>query len=72
MTERQEPNESPEFWFNSKTNEVESGKQSLAIYRIGPFRSANEAREAYETIRLRNLSWDEADANWDDKPGTRN
>jgi hypothetical protein len=56
-----------EFWFNSRTKEVDVGKQSLAIYRIGPFHSAAEALNAYEVIRVRNQAWDDADADWDAK-----
>ncbi len=26
-----------EYWFNTKTQEVEIGKQSLSLDRIGPF-----------------------------------
>ena len=64
ISESENQGENQEFWFNSQTNEVEVGKQSLAIYRIGPFRTANEAKAAYEIIRLRNKSWDDDDEEW--------
>jgi len=47
-----------EFWFNTKTKEVEQGKQVSALYRIGPFRSAEEAKRAYEIIAERNKELD--------------
>ena len=48
-----------EFWFNTKTNEVEEGKQTAALYRIGPFASRAEALRAYEIIAERNKKLEE-------------
>lgn len=42
-----------EYWFNCKTNEVEIGKQSLSMDRIGPFESFEAASKALETLALR-------------------
>ena len=42
-----------EYWFNTKTNSVEIGKQSLSLDRIGPFSTYEEAEKALETIALR-------------------
>lgn len=50
-----------EFWFNTKTGEVEVGKQTLAVYRIGPFSSREEAQKAYEILKSRAEKWDEED-----------
>jgi len=50
-----------EFWFNTKTGEVEVGKQTLAVYRIGPFSSREEAQKAYEILKNRSEKWDEED-----------
>jgi len=50
-----------EYWFNTKTNEVEEGKQSIAYYRIGPFATRAEAERAYEIIKERNEKLDEED-----------
>lgn len=41
------------YWFNTKTGEVEAGKQSLAHYRLGPFDSAEEAARAPEIVAER-------------------
>lgn len=48
---------STEFWFNTKTNEVELGKQSIAVYRIGPFKTRAEAERALEILRARANAW---------------
>jgi hypothetical protein len=45
-----EHDEHPEFWFNTKTGEVEVGLQTAAPYRIGPFASRHEAERALEII----------------------
>jgi len=50
-----------EFWFNTKTGEVEVGKQTLAVYRIGPFQTRQEAKRAYEILKARSEKWDEED-----------
>jgi hypothetical protein len=39
-----------EYWFNTKTNEVEIGKQSLSLDRLGPFATFEQAKNALETI----------------------
>ena len=42
-----------EYWFNTKTQEVEVGKQSLSLDRLGPFSTFEEARNALEVIANR-------------------
>jgi len=42
-----------EYWFNTKTKEVENGKQSLSLDRLGPFASKQEAENAVEIIARR-------------------
>lgn len=42
-----------EYWFNTRTNEVEVGKQSLSIDRLGPFYSRLEAEQALSIIAKR-------------------
>ncbi len=41
------------YWFNTKTREVEFGPKSLALYRIGPFDTAEEAARAEEIVSSR-------------------
>jgi hypothetical protein len=54
-----------EYWFNTKTNEVEIGKQSLSLERLGPFDTFEEAKNALEIIARRAESLrDEDDENW--------
>jgi hypothetical protein len=47
----------PEFWFNLKTLKVEVGLKSAAPYRVGPFRTREEAAKALELLRTRSESW---------------
>lgn len=54
-----EKDESPEYWFNTKTGSVEVGKQSAAIYRLGPFSTRAEAEKALETLKKRSQEWQE-------------
>ena len=41
------------YWFNTRTNQVEIGPQSLSIDRLGPFHSVAEASRALDIIRER-------------------
>lgn len=45
--------DSEKFWFNTKTNQVEFGRQSLSLDRLGPFDSEEEAGRALEIIANR-------------------
>jgi hypothetical protein len=49
--------QSVEFWFNSQTGQVEVGPQSLALHRLGPFNSREEAAKAPEIIAARAAAW---------------
>jgi len=55
--------EEQEYWFNTKTGQVEQGKQSLAFYRIGPFKTRAEAELALETLAKRSEDWQEEQEN---------
>lgn len=55
----------PEFWFNTKTNEVEIGKQSIAVYRIGPFKTRSEAERALEILANKSKQWSDSDSEED-------
>lgn len=54
-----EQDEVPEFWFNTKTGLVEVGKQSAAIYRLGPFATRIEAEGALQLLKERSKAWRE-------------
>lgn len=53
------------WWFNQRTGEVEEGPQSLAIDRLGPFASREEAERAEEIVAERARQWAEEDAEED-------
>ncbi len=42
-----------EYWFNTKTQSVEVGLQSLSLDRIGPFSNRRDAERALEIIAER-------------------
>lgn len=46
-----------QFWYNSKTGEVEDGPQSLAVDRVGPFATREEAARAPQTLAERAKAW---------------
>ena len=50
-----------EYWFNTKTMSVEVGKQALALYRIGPFETREDAEKAFEILKSRSKTWSEED-----------
>ena len=50
-----------QYWFNTKTMSVEVGKQALALYRIGPFETREEAENALEILRSRSKAWTDED-----------
>lgn len=50
-----------EYWFNTKTMSVEVGKQALALYRIGPFETRQDAENAFEILKSRSKTWSEED-----------
>ncbi|MEY4743502.1 MAG: hypothetical protein RIR34_841 [Actinomycetota bacterium] len=60
-----EPSEG--YWFNTKTLKVESGLLTAAPYRIGPFKTADEAARALEIIRERSMAWSESEKNEDQR-----
>ena len=49
--------EAKEFWFNTQTKTVEVGKQTAALFRIGPFSNREEASRALEIIEQRTQAW---------------
>ena len=57
-----------EYWFNTKTNEVEIGKQSLSLDRLGPFESFEEASNALEIIARRAKALRNEDESSEDWP----
>jgi hypothetical protein len=50
-----------EWWFNTKTNEVEYGRLTAAPHRLGPFESAEDAARALEILSARSREWNESE-----------
>lgn len=55
-----------EWWFNTKTQEVEEGPQSLWVDRLGPFATREDAARANEIVAERSREWAAEDAAEDD------
>lgn len=55
-----------EWWYNSRTGQVEEGPQSLATDRIGPFQTREEAERAPEIVAERARKWAAEEAAEDD------
>ncbi|HRP99861.1 MAG TPA: methionine aminopeptidase [Terrimesophilobacter sp.] len=55
-----------EWWYNSRTGQVEEGPQSLAADRIGPFDTREDAERAPEIIAERARAWADEEAEEDD------
>jgi hypothetical protein len=55
--------EKQSYWFNQRTGQVEVGPKSIALDRLGPFDSAEEAARAEKIIaeRARRLREEEAE-----------
>jgi len=55
-----------QWWYNTKSGEVEFGLLTASVYRIGPFDSREEALGALDRVRRRAETWAEMDASEDD------
>lgn len=53
------------WYFNTRTGQVEQGKGGNWDDRMGPYDSADEARQALATAQARVEAEDEADAAWE-------
>ena len=64
--------EDQQWWYNSRTKQVERGKQSNAIDRVGPFATEEEARHAPEKLQENAQRWaaeEAADNDWGRRSG---
>lgn len=52
------------FYFNTKTQQVEQGRQSPGHLRMGPYATYEEAAAALETAHEHSAAWDEEDRAW--------
>ena len=53
-----------EYYFNTRTQMVEKGRQSSWEHLMGPYDTAEEATKALETARKRSQAWDDDDREW--------
>ncbi|WP_324651103.1 hypothetical protein [Georgenia sp. H159] len=60
------PHDLDEWYYNTRTGEVEQGKKSGSLHRMGPYPTREAATEAYERAADRNEAWDAADKAWED------
>ncbi|MCM0638375.1 SPOR domain-containing protein [Cellulomonas wangsupingiae] len=51
-----------EYFYNTRTHEVEEGRQSDWSQLMGPYATREEALQALERARARNDAWDAQDA----------
>ncbi len=65
--EEMEPTERSEYYYNTRTGQVERGKQSAAVHRMGPYPTAEAAAEAYARAAESNEAWEEEDRAWRDE-----
>lgn len=56
-----------QFWFNTRTKQVEEGRQSHFTDLIGPYPTRAAAEQALQTAASRNEAWDDEDERWDEK-----
>ena len=54
-----------EYWFNTATGEVETGRRSSWTDVMGPYPSYAAAKEALGKAHARNESWDQDDEEWE-------
>ncbi|WP_065247768.1 hypothetical protein [Dermabacter vaginalis] len=55
-----------EFYYNTKTKQIEEGSQSPAIELMGPYATREEAQHALEHAEERNEEWDQATEEWNE------
>jgi hypothetical protein len=53
-----------EYWFNTRTKQVEEGRQSDYTDLMGPYSTRAEAEAALDTAAARSEAWDEEDRRW--------
>jgi hypothetical protein len=60
----EDPNPDTQWWYNTRTGEVEHGEVSRSIDRLGPYPDEATARNALEIARRRTQQADAEDADW--------
>lgn len=57
----------PEYWYNTRTGEVEKGRQSAWTDVMGPYPTQEAARNALKTAAQRSENFDAAEEAWEDE-----
>ncbi len=55
-------NMSDKYWYNVTSGEVEFGRLSQSVDRVGPFDTREEAANALDLLKKRAQDWAEEDA----------
>lgn len=53
-----------QWYFNTVTEQPELGMISPASHRMGPYRTREDALDAWKIVQERNLKWEEQDREW--------
>ena len=53
-----------EYYFNTRTQMVEKGRQSSWEHLMGPYDTPEEAAKALEIARKRSQAWEDDDREW--------
>ena len=51
------------YWYNLKTGVVEYGRLTASQYRVGPFATEAEAKDALKTLSERSKAWNTEEEN---------
>ena len=65
VVESGDPNDHT-YWYNTTNGEIEHGRVSPGLDRIGPFKTKEEAERGPETVRQRAEMWKNEDATDDE------
>lgn len=57
-------NSDQQYWYNTKTHQVEHGPQSSWENRMGPYETRAAAESALDRAKARNQEWEDDDKGW--------
>ena len=64
LTDLDAPSGDDAYYYNTRTGEVTRGRVHSWSYRMGPYRTREEAANALEIAQARAAAWDEEDRRW--------
>ena len=53
-----------QWYFNTVTEQPELGMISPASHRMGPYKTREDALDAWKIVQERNIKWEEQDREW--------